>query len=71
VANIPTTDELRRKAEECRAQAQGFRTPESKAHLLDIAAEYERLALRAEAAAERERLGVSNEAALTNWYTNA
>lgn len=71
MANIPTADELRRKAEECRAQALGFQIPESKAHLLEIAAEYERLAIRAEMDAERQRMGANNEAALMKWFTSA
>lgn len=45
--NVATAEELRRKAEECRTDAHQFIVPETKAHMLATAAEYERLAMRA------------------------
>ena len=39
-------DDLRIKAQECRVDAESFTIPELRAHLLEIAGEYERLASR-------------------------
>ena len=68
MANIPIADELRRKAQDCRQEAQGFQSIDIRASMLEVAAEYDRLAIRAEEAEERKRLGVSNETALKNWF---
>jgi hypothetical protein len=68
MATIPTTEELIRKAEETREQARLFTHPEIRAHMLEIAAEYERLAKRAEDFKERARIGASNDNSLKDWY---
>jgi hypothetical protein len=48
----PTSESLsqqyRARAEQCRTRAQTFRDPKARARMLDVAAEYERKALRAE-----------------------
>jgi hypothetical protein len=53
MAAIPTADEHRRKAEETRPDPAGFKTPDIRAKMLEIAAQYERLARRAEEFSER------------------
>jgi hypothetical protein len=68
MTNIPTSSELRRKAQDCRTEAHAFQTADIKANMLEIAAEYDRLAIRADEAEERQRLGASNAAGLTNWF---
>ena len=67
-ANIPTVEELRRKAETTRAEADRFTQADLRAYMIAIAEEYERLAKRAEDAEERVRVGASNEASLVKWY---
>ena len=65
---VRTIEEFRQKAQECRAEAETLENPEIRAAMFEIAAEYERLAVRAEAFEERHRLGVSNHASLINWF---
>ena len=67
-AKIYTTEELRRNAEETRAEAARFTQPDLRAKMLEIAAEYDRLAKRAEEAEENERIGASLAPALNNWF---
>jgi hypothetical protein len=45
---ISTAEELKQKAAQTRADAKNFRTAEAQAKMLEIASEYERLALRAD-----------------------
>lgn len=67
MAKIPTAEELRQKAEDTRAEAEQFKHPDFQAHMLKIAAEYERLAKRADEAKERERLRVQ-PGVLESWF---
>lgn len=69
MATIPTADELRRKAEQTRAEAQELQVPDIRTKMLEIAAEYERLARRAEEFEERARIGASNDQLLTRWHS--
>ena len=67
MANIPNIHELRRKAEETRAEAETFATRELRTQMMVVAAEYERLAIRAEEYEERARLGITTPHLLENW----
>jgi hypothetical protein len=67
MATIPTAEDLRRKAAQSREEAQRSTHPDTRAHMLEVAVEYERLAKRAEEFEERARIGASNEAAMKNW----
>ena len=64
MATIPTVEELGRKAEQARQDADEFQTPVLRAKMFESAAEYERLAKRAEEFEEGARIGASNEAIL-------
>ena len=68
---IPTVEELKRKAEECRADAEEVQHPDFRANMLQIAAEYERLVKRAAEYEERQRVGantVVTEQLIKNWF---
>jgi len=68
---LPSRDDLRRKAQQCRSEAEGRTIPDLRAHLLEIAAEYERLAVRGAQFEERSRLPTANPMnaiALTQWF---
>ena len=70
-SHLPTSHDLRRKAQQCRADAEGFTIPELREHLLEIAGEYERLAVRGEQFEARSRLPNPNQMnaiALAHWY---
>ena len=67
MSSIPSAGELRRKAAETRGEAEAFTTSELRANMIEVAAEYERLAERAEEFEERARLGVANPNALEDW----
>ena len=67
MSSIPNARELRRKAEETRGEAATFTILELRASMTEVAAEYERLAGRAEDFEERARLGVANPHALERW----
>ena len=43
-----TDDRYRDRAEECRTMAEGFRDPECKRRLIDLADQYDRMAIAAE-----------------------
>jgi len=68
MARVPTIEELRQKADEARADAEHSSHPDLRNQLLAIAAEYERLAKRAEEVEERTQLRVSIEAHLSSWF---
>jgi len=68
---IQTVEDLRQKAQQCRADAASFTVPELRAYLLKIASEYDRLAARGEQFEERARLpkpSPMNTIALSQWY---
>ena len=67
MVNIPTLEELHRKAAKTRDEAKLFTHPDFRAGMLEVAAEYERLAKRAEDFEERARISASNEGAMKNW----
>jgi hypothetical protein len=48
MARVPTIEELRGKAQECRANARDYREPALRQHMAEIADVYERLARNAE-----------------------
>lgn len=67
----PTVEEFRQKAQQCRAEAESYTVRESRALLLEIAHEYDRLAARGEQFEERARLpnpSPMNATALSQWY---
>ena len=45
----PASQRYRARAEECRIQAESFRDPKARTQMLQLAADYERKAVRAEA----------------------
>jgi hypothetical protein len=69
--SIPTPEDLRRKAQECRDDAESYSNAELRAQLLAIAGEYDRLARRAEEFEMRAVGSVPhplNGRALTHWF---
>ena len=68
MVTVPTPEELRHKAEECREDALMVQTPDLRIQLLQIADEYERLAKRAEQFEECAQIGASNDEALKKWF---
>ena len=47
-APLPASQRYRARAEECRTQAASFRDPKARTQMLQLAADYERKAVRAE-----------------------
>jgi hypothetical protein len=48
-APLPASQRYRARAEECRIQAESFRDPKARTQMLQLAADYERKAVQAEA----------------------
>jgi hypothetical protein len=48
-APLPASQRYRVRAEECRIQAESFRDPKARTQMLQLAADYERKAVQAEA----------------------
>jgi hypothetical protein len=48
-ASIPASQRYRARAEECRIQAESFRDPKARTQMLQLAANYDRKAVQAEA----------------------
>ncbi len=53
-ASLPSAEELRRKAAECRLAAEQFQDRFTRTRMLEMAGDYDRLAKRVEALAEAE-----------------
>ena len=68
MSGVPTPEELRYKAVETRAEAEAFATQELRMQMFKIAAEYERLATRAEEYGERARRGLATPHVIENWF---
>jgi hypothetical protein len=67
MAGLPSAEEQRRKAEECREEAAQYTVSKMRAQMLATAVDYEQLAQRASEFDQRTRVGANNDRALTNW----
>jgi len=53
-APIPANQRYRARAEQCRAQAKSFRDPKARTQMLQLAADYDRKAVQADALENKE-----------------